>query len=90
MMGKAAIILIGVYRMLVSPILPNACRFQPTCSEYASEAISELGFLKGSWLAFKRILRCNPYCEGGYDPVPTGRSCCGNNSEKITSPEVNG
>lgn len=62
--------LIKGYKRHVSPLLPPACRFLPTCSEYAAEAVERYGALKGSWLAAKRVLRCNPFCKGGYDPVP--------------------
>jgi putative membrane protein insertion efficiency factor len=60
-----------VYKRLVSPFLPPACRFHPTCSEYAAEAIEVHGALKGSALAAGRVLRCNPWSAGGFDPVPT-------------------
>lgn len=63
--------LIQVYRKLLSPLLPPSCRFQPTCSAYALEAISTWGVAKGSWLALRRISRCHPFHPGGYDPVPT-------------------
>lgn len=62
--------LIQVYRKLLSPLLPPSCRFQPTCSAYALEAISTWGVAKGSWLALRRISRCHPFHPGGYDPVP--------------------
>jgi len=62
--------LIWVYRHLISPLTPPACRYTPTCSQYAMEAIKKYGPLKGGWLAFKRILRCNPWGGSGYDPVP--------------------
>ena len=61
---------IRFYQRAISPWLPPSCRFTPTCSQYAVEAISKYGVLKGCWLGFKRILRCNPLCKGGYDPVP--------------------
>ena len=61
---------IRFYQRYVSPGLPPRCRFIPTCSQYALEAVEKYGALKGSWLAFKRILRCNPFHKGGYDPVP--------------------
>ena len=58
------------YKRSISPLLPNACRFTTTCSEYAMEAIQKHGALKGTGLAIWRVLRCNPFCKGGYDPVP--------------------
>ena len=62
--------LIKVYQWVISPILPGTCRYAPTCSEYASEAVTRHGALKGGWLALKRILRCHPWGGWGYDPVP--------------------
>jgi putative membrane protein insertion efficiency factor len=63
--------LIGIYKRYVSPAVSvNACRFYPTCSSYAMEAVSKYGTFKGMWLAVKRILRCHPLHPGGYDPVP--------------------
>lgn len=62
--------LVKAYRKVLSPILPNSCRFTPTCSEYALEALQRHGAIKGSLLSVYRILRCNPFCRGGYDPVP--------------------
>lgn len=67
------IILIGLirgYRILISPLFPPSCRFQPTCSQYALEAVDRFGPARGSWLAVRRILRCHPFNPGGYDPVP--------------------
>lgn len=61
---------IRFYKRSISPYTPPACRFQPTCSSYALTAIERFGALKGSWLALKRVIRCNPLCKGGYDPVP--------------------
>ncbi len=61
--------MLGVYKAIVSPFLPPACRFEPTCSEYASEAVEKYGAIKGTWLGLKRILRCQPLCKGGHDPV---------------------
>ena len=61
---------IKFYRRFISPALPPCCRFQPTCSEYALTALERFGFFKGSWLALKRIVKCNPFHPGGYDPVP--------------------
>lgn len=65
-----ALCLIRFYQSCISPRYPACCRFRPTCSQYAVLAIEKFGVLKGSWLAFKRILRCNPLNPGGYDPVP--------------------
>ena len=61
---------IKVYKICISPFFPPSCRFTPTCSSYAIEAITKYGAWKGILLTFKRIIRCNPYCKGGYDPVP--------------------
>ena len=58
------------YQRAISPLLPDACRFEPTCSVYAYEAISRYGALKGTWLAVRRLVRCQPFFAGGYDPVP--------------------
>ena len=58
------------YKRLVSPFMPRACRFHPTCSEYAAQAVEVHGALKGSALAAGRLLRCNPWTAGGFDPVP--------------------
>jgi putative membrane protein insertion efficiency factor len=69
-MNRLALGLIKLYQNTVSKVLPSVCRFQPTCSQYALEAIKKYGFARGSWLAAKRIVRCNPFTEGGYDPVP--------------------
>ena len=65
-----ALVLIGLYRRLFSPFLPPACRFVPTCSEYGYEAIARYGILAGGRLAVWRVLRCNPFGDSGYDPVP--------------------
>ena len=64
------IVLIRVYRLLISPLFPPSCRFQPTCSQYALDAVERFGAIQGSWMAIKRILRCHPFHPGGYDPVP--------------------
>jgi putative membrane protein insertion efficiency factor len=61
--------LLGIYKAMVSPFLPPACRFEPTCSEYARQAVEKYGAAKGTWMGIKRILRCQPFCKGGHDPV---------------------
>ncbi len=70
-MKKLLLSLIRVYRRSISPLLPPSCRFVPTCSQYALEAIEKYGAARGGWLALKRFLRCHPFHKGGwYDPVP--------------------
>ena len=69
-MKRLLLSLLRFYRREISPLRPPCCRFIPTCSEYALEAVEKYGALKGGWLAFRRILRCNPFHKGGYDPVP--------------------
>lgn len=64
------IALIKLYQKYLSPLKPKSCRFTPTCSAYAIEAFSKRGFVVGLFLTIYRILRCNPFCRGGYDPVP--------------------
>jgi putative membrane protein insertion efficiency factor len=61
--------LLGIYKAMVSPFLPPACRFEPTCSEYAKQAVEKYGAVRGTWMGLKRILRCQPFCKGGHDPV---------------------
>jgi putative membrane protein insertion efficiency factor len=61
---------IRIYKTLISPMLPPSCRFYPTCSTYTMEAIQKHGPFRGSWLGVKRISRCHPWNDGGYDPVP--------------------
>jgi uncharacterized protein len=63
-----------IYRYALSPALGDHCRFHPSCSAYALEAIERLGTLRGSWLAVKRVARCHPWHPGGYDPVPAAHS----------------
>ena len=70
-MKKCFLFLIRFYQSAVSPCFPARCRFRPTCSAYAYEAVSKYGVLKGGWLALRRILRCHPFYKGNYfDPVP--------------------
>lgn len=68
-MKRFFVALIRGYQKYISPLIPPSCRFQPTCSQYAIEAIQKYGVLKGGCMAFWRILRCNPFGKGGYDPV---------------------
>ncbi len=62
--------LVRGYQLALSPLLPAACRFHPTCSDYALEALERHGAVRGTWLATRRIARCHPWCPGGHDPVP--------------------
>ena len=70
MIKRLFIALIRFYKKAISPYRQNCCIFVPSCSQYAIEAIEKYGALKGGWLTFKRLLRCNPFSKGGYDPVP--------------------
>ena len=69
-MRALLIALIRIYQLFVSPLLGNHCRFYPSCSQYAREAIEQYGMLRGGWLAIRRLLRCHPWHPGGVDPVP--------------------
>ncbi len=69
-MKQIMIWLIKGYQYFLSPLIGNQCRFEPSCSNYALEAIQKYGALKGGWLMIKRLARCQPLCEGGRDPVP--------------------
>lgn len=66
---RIALGLVWLYKKCISPLLPHACKFTPSCSIYASQSIKQWGFFKGIWLATKRVFRCNPLSEGGVDPV---------------------
>ncbi len=68
-MKVAALSLIKLYQVTLSKALPPSCRFYPSCSQYAADAIERYGVIRGGWLAAKRILRCHPFHPGGYDPV---------------------
>jgi len=63
-------LLVRLYRNTIGIALPNSCRYQPTCSQYALDALTEYGAVRGTWLAVKRIARCHPFAAGGHDPVP--------------------
>ena len=69
-MSRLLILCIRIYQIYLSPLKPPTCRFYPTCSAYAIEAIQKKGPVKGTWLAIKRIAKCHPFHPGGYDPVP--------------------
>ena len=69
-MRNPLVLMIRGYQLWVSPLLPAACRYYPTCSAYAIEALEKYGPVTGSWLALRRIARCHPFHAGGYDPVP--------------------
>ena len=69
-MKKVLIFIVKAYKKIISPIKPPCCRFYPTCSQYAIEALEVHGAIKGTALAVKRLFRCNPFCKGGQDPVP--------------------
>ena len=70
MMRMVLVALVRGYQMILSPLLPAACRYYPSCSAYAIEALERHGALRGTWLAMRRIARCNPFRPGGFDPVP--------------------
>ena len=70
--------LLRVYKWAISPMFPPACRYTPTCSEYAMEAIERFGVVRGGWMAVLRLLRCHPFVKGGYDPVIGRRSTTDN------------
>lgn len=67
---KLGVLLIRFYQIVISPMFPSCCRYTPTCSQYGLQAVRRYGLIKGSWLTFKRILRCRPGGAVGYDPVP--------------------
>lgn len=70
MLTRLIVMLIRGYQVAISPLLPPSCRYTPSCSQYAVEALQRHGALRGSWLAVCRVCRCHPFRRGGYDPVP--------------------
>jgi len=73
MVARFLLLIIRFYRRGMSPLLPPACRYTPTCSEYAEQAVQRFGARRGGWLAARRLLRCHPWGGSGYDPVPEPR-----------------
>ena len=72
--ARTALAALAVYQRVLSPLLPPACRFAPTCSEYARQAVDDHGFIRGGWLTLARLARCHPFHPGGFDPPPPRRS----------------
>lgn len=72
-MARVLVFAVNVYRQWISPLLPPSCRFTPSCSAYAAEALMVHGALRGTWLAVRRLLKCGPWHPGGWDPVPPRR-----------------
>lgn len=70
MLARFLVMLVRGYQVAISPLLPPSCRYSPTCSQYAIDALRRHGAVKGSWLAVRRLARCHPFHPGGYDPVP--------------------
>ena len=68
-MQRVLIVILRGYKLFISPLLPSACRFYPTCSEYMLDAVAKHGVVKGVWMGLKRLGRCHPFHAGGYDPV---------------------
>jgi len=68
--ARLLVALLRLYQLAISPLLPRSCRFHPSCSSYAVQALGRHGAARGSWLAARRLCRCHPFCEGGVDPVP--------------------
>ena len=80
-MKYVLIVLLRGYRLLISPLYGQVCRYHPSCSAYALEAVTVYGSIKGSWLSLRRLARCHPWADGGYDPVPDrDRPARGDNS----------
>ena len=73
-MSRTIVWLLGAYKRYLSPWLPPACRFEPTCSEYMAQAVERFGTARGILLGTRRLLRCHPFCAGGFDPVPRAQS----------------
>jgi uncharacterized protein len=74
-LARGVIYVIELYRTMISPLRPPSCRFTPTCSQYAVDALREFGFLRGTWLSAVRLAKCGPWHRGGWDPIPERREC---------------
>ena len=89
MLNRILIALVQLYRWCLSPMLGQNCRFHPSCSQYALDALRQHGAMRGSWLAMRRLLRCQPWHPGGYDPVPgSTHHCDGHHAEPLSTPQV--
>ncbi|HZS26799.1 MAG TPA: membrane protein insertion efficiency factor YidD [Candidatus Angelobacter sp.] len=84
-MARFAVWLLRLYKKLISPFLPASCRYVPSCSEYAAEALARHGFFRGTLLGAWRILRCHPFSRGGYDPVPQSKNCSHANAKQVAN-----
>ena len=82
-LGRVLLLLVRGYRLLLSPLLPARCRFAPSCSRYALDAIETHGALRGGWLAVRRVVRCHPFHPGGHDPVPPARRAGENGTDPV-------
>jgi uncharacterized protein len=82
--ARVLLMVIGFYRKVISPFTPPSCRFTPTCSAYADEAVRRFGAGRGGWLALRRVLRCHPFGGSGYDPVPEERRGIGEDRHDIS------
>jgi uncharacterized protein len=76
--ARGLVFLIQLYRHMVSPLRPPTCRFVPTCSQYAVDALTEYGLIRGGWLAAVRLAKCGPWHRGGWDPIPERHGCRAN------------
>ena len=85
--ARGLIFLIQLYRHTVSPLRLPTCRFVPTCSQYAVEALSEYGLLRGTWLSAVRLAKCGPWHRGGWDPIPERRACQADRGAEIGVPQ---
>ena len=88
--GAARLVISGIqiYRHMISPMRPASCRFMPTCSQYAVDAVSEYGVFRGGWLAIRRLLRCGPWHSGGWDPIPERVDAGDGSRQQLRSADV--